>query len=111
MNNTEKLASPRGCLARLVRLLFGGGTAYERPLYIPAPPKRRLEPCPFCGAKMTSVDLLGTSRKGRVHADRRVWKCGTMIRRDFFREVEVKIGADCEPNAKLSNPHPERTPQ
>ena len=27
-----------------------------------------------------------------------------MIRRDFFREIEVKIGADCEPNAPVEGP-------
>ena len=99
-DETPNNPAGRGWMRRFVRLLFGEpSTGFVRPLYVPEPPIRRMECCPYCRAKLLSSKILGTSRKGHVHADKREWKCGTMIRRDFFREVEVKIGADCEPNS------------
>lgn len=88
-------------MGRLVRLLFGEpSTGFVRPIYTPEPPIRRMDCCPYCRAKLQSSKIIGVSRRGHVHADKREWTCGTMIRRDFFREVEVKIGSDCEPNVQ-----------
>lgn len=84
------MSKPNGLIPRILRYLFGGEPAGDT-----APPRRTMDSCPYCGAGLASAKVLGTSHRGKVHADIRTWRCGTVIRRHFFREEEITIGDKC----------------